>query len=321
MKQLISSFTVYLDKEKKLSQNTLESYKRDITQYLTYLNDNGILDISLSNTTTVITYLLYLQKNGKSTSTISRNLASIRSFYKFLLLDKQIESDPTINLETPKTERRRPNILTLQEVDTLLTQPLEHTDKGIRDKAMLELLYATGIRVTELISLNIEDVNLDLGFIRCSSGVKERVIPIGSIALNSLTKYINNNRINFIKNQDEESLFLNYYGNRLTRQGFWKIIKAYTEQAKIEKTITPHTLRHSFATHLIQNGADLRSVQEMLGHSDISTTQVYAHLMKNKIKEVYNKTHPRAWLQVLFYTIKNMRWNRRIYIIKNFKIN
>ncbi|MBU5677543.1 site-specific tyrosine recombinase XerD [Alkaliphilus sp. MSJ-5] len=294
MKQLISSFTVYLDKEKKLSQNTLESYKRDITQYLTYLNNNGILDISLSNTTTVITYLLYLQKNGKSTSTISRNLASIRSFYKFLLLNKQIESDPTINLETPKTERRQPNILTLQEVDTLLTQPLEHTDKGIRDKAMLELLYATGIRVTELISLNIEDVNLDLGFIKCSSGVKERVIPIGSIALNSLTKYINDNRINFIKNQDEESLFLNYYGNRLTRQGFWKIIKAYTEQAKIGKTITPHTLRHSFATHLIQNGADLRSVQEMLGHSDISTTQVYAHLMKNRIKEVYNKTHPRA---------------------------
>ncbi|QUH20717.1 site-specific tyrosine recombinase XerD [Alkaliphilus sp. B6464] len=294
MKQLISSFTVYLDKEKKLSQNTLESYKRDITQYLTYLNNNGILDISLSNTTTVITYLLYLQKTGKSTSTISRNLASIRSFYKFLLLNKQIESDPTINLETPKTERRQPNILTLQEVDTLLTQPLEHTDKGIRDKAMLELLYATGIRVTELISLNIEDVNLDLGFIKCSSGAKERVIPIGSIALNSLTKYINNNRINFIKNQDEESLFLNYYGNRLTRQGFWKIIKAYTEQAKIGKTITPHTLRHSFATHLIQNGADLRSVQEMLGHSDISTTQVYAHLMKNRIKEVYNKTHPRA---------------------------
>lgn len=294
MKQLISSFTVYLDKEKKLSQNTLESYKRDITQYLTYLNNNGILDISLSNTTTVITYLLYLQKTGKSTSTISRNLASIRSFYKFLLLNKQIESDPTINLETPKTERRQPNILTLQEVDTLLTQPLEHTDKGIRDKAMLELLYATGIRVTELISLDIEDVNLDLGFIKCSSGVKERVIPIGSIALNSLTKYINDNRINFIKNQDEESLFLNYYGNRLTRQGFWKIIKAYTEQAKIGKTITPHTLRHSFATHLIQNGADLRSVQEMLGHSDISTTQVYAHLMKNRIKEVYNKTHPRA---------------------------
>jgi len=294
MKQLISSFTVYLDKEKKLSKNTLESYKRDISQYLEYLNNTGILDISLTNKTTVITYLLNLQKNGKATSTISRNLASIRSFYKFMLLNKLIEVDPTINLETPKIERRAPNTLTLQEVDTLLTQPLEDTNKGSRDKAMLELLYATGIRVTELISLNVEDINLDLGFIRCNSSSKERVIPIGSIALNSLTKYIKEYRSNFMKNQNEQSLFLNYYGNRLTRQGFWKIIKSYTEQAKIGKIITPHTLRHSFATHLIQNGADLRSVQEMLGHSDISTTQVYAHLMKNKIKEVYNKTHPRA---------------------------
>jgi len=294
MKQLISSFVVYLEKEKKLSQNTLESYKRDIGQYLTYLNDAGILDISLTNKTTVITYLLNLQKNGKAVSTISRNLASIRSFYKFLLLNKLIEIDPTINLETPKIERRLPNTLTLQEVDTLLTQPLENTNKGARDKAMLELLYATGIRVTELISLNIEDINLDLGFIRCSNSSKERVIPIGSVALNSLTKYINDHRTSFIKNQNEQSLFLNYYGNRLTRQGFWKIIKSYTEQAQIGKTITPHTLRHSFATHLIQNGADLRSVQEMLGHSDISTTQIYTHLMKNRIKEVYNKTHPRA---------------------------
>jgi len=294
MKQLISSFTVYLDKEKKLSKNTLESYERDICQYLEYLNNAGILDISLTNKTTVITYLLNLQKNGKATSTISRNLASIRSFYKFLVLNKLIEIDPTVNLETPKIERRAPNTLTLQEVDTLLTQPLDNTNKGSRDKAMLELLYATGIRVTELISLNIEDISLDLGFIRCSSGSKERVIPIGSIALNSLTKYMSDYRINFVKNQNEQSLFLNYYGNRLTRQGFWKIIKSYTEQAKIGKIITPHTLRHSFATHLIQNGADLRSVQEMLGHSDISTTQVYAHLMKNRIKEVYNKTHPRA---------------------------
>lgn len=294
MKQLISSFAVYLEKERKLSSNTLESYKRDIKQYLEYLDKTGIQDISITNKTTVITYLLNLQKSGKATSTISRSLASIRSFYKFLLLNKLIEIDPTINLETPKIERRIPNTLTLQEVDNLLMQPLEHTNKGARDKAMLELLYATGIRVTELISLNIEDANLDLGFIRCSSGSKERVIPIGSIALNSLTKYINDHRVSFIKNQDEQALFLNYYGKPLTRQGFWKIIKSYTEQAKIGKSITPHTLRHSFATHLIQNGADLKSVQEMLGHSDISTTQMYTHLMKHRIKEVYDKTHPRA---------------------------
>lgn len=294
MKQLICGFIVYLDQEKKLSQNTLESYKRDISQYLSYLNDNQISNISLTNKTTVITYLLHLQKNGRATSTISRNLASIRGFYRFLILNKLIENDPTINLETPKAEKRTPKTLTLQEVDMLLTQPCEYTNKGSRDRAMLELLYATGIRVTELISLNIEDVNLDLGFIVCNSNSKERVIPIGSVALDFLTKYINEHRASFIKENDEPSLFLNFYGNRLTRQGFWKIIKAYTEQAKIGKTITPHTLRHSFATHLIQNGADLKSVQEMLGHTDISTTQVYAQLTKTKIKEVYNKTHPRA---------------------------
>ena len=300
MNQLISSFTVYLDQEKKVSKNTLESYKRDITQYLTYLTHIEIQNVFLTNKTTVITYLLYLQKNGKSTATISRSLASIRSFYKFLLLNKLIESDPTNNLETPKTERQIPNTLTLQEVDLLLAQPLENTNKGSRDKAMLELLYATGIRVTELISLTIEDINLDLGFIRCKNGSKERVVPIGSIAMDSLSKYINQHRSTFIKNKNEQSLFLNYYGTALTRQGFWKIIKSYTEQAKIGKIITPNTLRHSFATHLIQNGADLRSVQEMLGHSDISTTQIYTYVMKNRIKEVYNKTHPRAWIQVLF---------------------
>lgn len=294
MKQLISSYTAYLDEEKRLSQNTLESYKRDISQYLDFINQSGISDISLTNQTTIITYLLHLQKSGKSTATISRNLASIRGFYKFLLINKLIENDPTTNLETPKIERRQPKTLTLEEVDLLLSQPLESTDKGARDKAMLELLYATGIRVTELISLNIEDVNLDLGFIVCNSTSKERVIPVGSLALDSLTNYIKNYRKSFLKNQDEPSLFLNYYGKRLTRQGFWKIIKAYTEQAKIGKTITPHTLRHSFATHLIQNGADLKSVQEMLGHSDISTTQVYADVSKNRIKDVYKKTHPRA---------------------------
>ncbi len=294
MKQLISSFTVYLEKEKKLSKNTLESYKRDIIQYMKYINNTQINDISLTNKTTVITYLLYLQKNKKSTSTISRSLASIRGFYKFLVLNKIIETDPTINLETPKAEKRKPNVLTIEEVDSLLSQTLEDTNKGARDKAMLELLYATGIRVTELISLDINDVNLDLGFIRCISASKERVIPIGTVALESLAKYINLHRVNFLKNEDEKSLFLNYYGNRLTRQGFWKIIKVYTEKAQIGKKITPNTLRHSFATHLIQNGADLKSVQEMLGHSDISTTQVYAQLTDTKIKDVYKKTHPRA---------------------------
>ncbi len=294
MEQLISSFTVYLDQEKKLSKNTLECYKRDIVQYLIYIDHVVNQDLFLTNKTTVITYLLHLQKSGKSTATISRNLASIRCFYKFLLLNKRMDYDPTINLEAPKIERKTPMTLTLEEVDLLLSQPLEITDKGARDKAMLELLYATGIRVTELISLNLEDVNLSLGFIRCHNGSKERFIPTGSIALESLTKYIENHRASFLKDPSERSLFLNYYGKPLSRQGFWKIIKAYTEQSNIEKSITPNTLRHSFATHLIQNGADLKSVQEMLGHADISTTQIYAYVMKNRIKEVYNKTHPRA---------------------------
>lgn len=294
MDQLLSGFTIYLETEKRLSSNTLESYKRDISQYILYLNEKRIQNISLTSNTTIITYLLELQKRGKATSTISRNLASIRGFYKFLLLNKAIDKDPTANLVTPKIEKSMPSILTLKEVDILLAQPSLNTNKGVRDKAMLELLYATGIRVSELISLNIDDVNLDLSFITCNNSSKERVIPIGSVAHTFLTKYINEHRMSFIKEPDEKSLFLNHFGGRLTRQGFWKITKFYTEQTKIGKLITPHTLRHSFATHLIQNGADLRSVQQMLGHSDISTTQVYANLMKSSIKEVYNRTHPRA---------------------------
>lgn len=294
MEELILSFGNYLSKEKQLSANTLESYNRDVRQYIQYLDDKQISLLSNTNKTTVITYMIYLQKLGKATSTISRNLASIRSFYQFLLLNKLVEVDPTINLESPKSEKKLPNILSLKEIDTLLNQPEDDSPKGVRDKAMLELLYATGIRVTELISLNASDVNMNMGYIRCNSSNKERIIPIGSIALKALKDYseaydhvISNIQVN-------SPLFMNVQGKRLTRQGFWKIIKAYTKKANIQKKITPHTLRHSFATHLIQNGADLKSVQEMLGHSDISTTQVYMNLSKSKIKEVYNKTHPRA---------------------------
>lgn len=294
MDQLITNFIQYLSDEKKLSKNTLESYTRDIKQYLTYLTESNIKSVSSTNKTTIITYLIYLQKSGKAASTISRNLASIRSFYQYLLLNKIVDKDPTSSLESPKNEKKLPSILTLEEVDILLSQPQINTHKGLRDKAMLELLYATGIRVSELISLSVQDVNLEVGFIKCSNETKERIIPIGSIAANVLKEYLDKTRKYFIKNNNENSLFLNYHGGRLTRQGFWKIIKSYTQKAKIEKKITPHTLRHSFATHLIQNGADLKSVQEMLGHSDISTTQVYTHLTKNKIKDVYNKTHPRA---------------------------
>lgn len=294
MYELIEDFTDYLANEKQLSTNTLESYRRDIRQYVGYLSENKITSLETTTKTTIITYLIYLQNKGKAASTISRNIASIRSFYQFLLAQNRVEKDPTINLESPRAEKKAPSILSLRETEMLLNQPEMDSPKGIRDKAMLELLYATGIRVSELISLNVDDVNLDMGYIRCCNGMKERIIPIGSVAIKVLSSYLENHRNSFIKGHDEPSLFLNCHGKRLTRQGFWKIIKAYTKKAQLEKTITPHTLRHSFATHLIQNGADLKSVQEMLGHSDISTTQIYMHLTKNKIKEVYDKTHPRA---------------------------
>ncbi|AOT68133.1 site-specific tyrosine recombinase XerD [Geosporobacter ferrireducens] len=294
MNMLLNDFIHYLTHEKELSKNTLESYKRDISQYIEFLQDKSVISFKDTNKTTIITYLLHLQKMGKATATISRSLASIRSLYQFLLNEKMIEKDPTLNLESPKSEKKLPSVLSLKEVELLLAQPDEKSEKGVRDKAMLELLYATGIRVTELVSLDHNHLNLDMGYIKCCNGAKERIIPIGSMARDAIGKYVTQCRQNLVRDQEEKSLFVNYHGSRLTRQGFWKIIKMYTQKAKINKKITPHTLRHSFAIHLIQNGADLRSVQEMLGHSDISTTQIYTQLSKNKIKEVYNKAHPRA---------------------------
>lgn len=294
MEELIQKFVTFLEKDKRLSLNTLQSYRRDIEQYISYLREINLNNIKNTNKTTIITYLLHLKKKGRATSTISRNLASIRSFYQYLTKNKIVDKDPTTELESPKVEKKLPQILSTKEVELLLEQPKCVDLKGYRDKAMLELLYATGIRVSELISLDISDVNLQMGFIRCNKGARERTIPIGSIAINALRQYIEKARNLMISNNDEQALFVNVNGGRLTRQGFWKIIKQYKNQAKINKDITPHTLRHSFAAHLLENGADLRSIQEMLGHSDISSTQIYAQIAKNKIKEIYKKTHPRA---------------------------
>lgn len=294
METLVQKFIYFLEKDKRLSLNTLQSYRRDIEQYVTYLHDINLNNISNTNKTTVIAYLLHLQKKGRATSTISRNLASIRSFYQYLSKCKIIDHDPTAELESPKVEKKLPQILSTQEVELLLEQPKCVDLKGYRDKAMLELLYATGIRVSELISIDVPDINLDMAFIRCNKGTRERMIPIGSISIAALHDYLNKSRGLLIQNSEEKALFVNINGRRLTRQGFWKIIKQYKNQAKINKDITPHTLRHSFAAHLLENGADLRSIQEMLGHSDISSTQVYAQIAKNKIKEIYKKTHPRA---------------------------
>lgn len=294
MEALVQNFVDFLERDKRLSLNTLQSYRRDIEQYFTYLQEINLQNISNSNKTTVIAYLLYLQKKGRATSTISRNLASIRSFYQYIAKNKMIDHDPTAELESPKVEKKLPQILSTEEVELLLEQPQCVDLKGFRDKAMLELLYATGIRVSELIQLDVHDLNLEIAFIKCSKGARERMIPIGSIAIAALKEYFNKSRPLLIQKSDEKALFVNVNGGRLTRQGFWKIIKQYKNQAQISKDITPHTLRHSFAAHLLENGADLRSIQEMLGHSDISSTQIYAQIAKNKIKEVYKRTHPRA---------------------------
>lgn len=294
MEALVQKFVNFLERDKRLSLNTLQSYRRDIEQYFTYLQEINLQNITNTNKTTIIAYLLYLQKKGRATSTISRNLASIRSFYQYISKNKIIDNDPTSELESPKVEKKLPQILSTEEVELLLEQPQCVDLKGFRDKAMLELLYATGIRVSELIQLNISDINMDMAFVRCNKGTRERMIPIGSIAVAALREYMSKSRPLLIQKNDEKALFVNINGGRLTRQGFWKIIKQYKNQARINKDITPHTLRHSFAAHLLENGADLRSIQEMLGHSDISSTQIYAQIAKNKIKEVYKKTHPRA---------------------------
>lgn len=290
---LVENFLEFLQNDKKLSDNTLQSYNRDIKLYCNYLAEND-LDMIKTDGEGIKTYLDSLKERGKAVSTVSRNLASLRSFYQYLHRTKVITEDPTMDIESPKIERKPPKVLTSEQVELLLEQPKCVDLKGYRDKAMLELVYATGIRVTELISLNISDVNLNEECIKCSGKSKERIIPIGSLAVNALREYIEKSRSILLKDENDKALFVNINGQRLTRQGFWKIIKQYKTQANIDVDITPHTLRHSFAVHLLENGAELRAIQEMLGHSDISSTQVYAQIGQNRIKDVYMKSHPRA---------------------------
>ena len=274
MEKQIRLFLEFLKQDKKLSDNTLQSYTRDIQQYRSYLEANRI-NFTKVTQEDINKYLDYLKDENKKKSTISRNLASIRSFYQYLLRNKKVKKDPTKAIESPKIDKRKPSILTSKEVELLLDQPKDVDLKGIRDKAMLEFAYATGMRVTEIISLNIDDVNLKEGYVACNGRSKSRRIPLGSLSKKALKEYIEQARIYLIKDDEEKALFVNVNGTRLTRQGFWKIIKYYKEQAHIDKEITPHVLRHSFATHLLQNGADLKAIQMMLGHSDISSTQIY----------------------------------------------
>lgn len=294
MNTYVKEYTSFMTDIRHKSLNTVESYKRDVTQYISYLDGTGVTDISSTTNTTVLSYLLYLQKEGRASSTVSRTLASLRSYYLFMMQNGVVKSNPTSNLEAPHVEKKIPKILSGEEVELLLEQPKNCDNKGIRDKAMLELLYATGIRVSELINLDVSDVNVPMSFVRCKGGKKERIIPMGHQAKDALENYINNVRKYMVKDENETALFVNCSGARLSRQGFWKLIKYYQHIAGIETDITPHTLRHSFAAHLLENGADLHSIQEMMGHADISSTQVYSRMMNSKIKDVYAKAHPRA---------------------------
>ena len=293
MSSIISRYEEYLIQVKHASANTVSSYMRDIRQYASYLLTIGV-DVLDADRDTIEGYMHYLHDNGKSPATVSRSLASLKSLYMYALSEDEIEENPVFSIKVEKAERKLPQILTGKEVELLLEQPRVSDMKGCRDKAMLEVLYATGIRVSELIGLNVEDISLSGGFIRCESGGKVRIIPLYPEALAALSDYISDVRAKMIASPTERSLFVNVSGERMSRQGFWKIIKYYQEKAQIKKDITPHTLRHSFAAHLLENGADLRSIQEMLGHSDISSTQIYAQLVKQNLKAVYNKYHPKA---------------------------
>lgn len=295
MEPLIESFIDYLTVERGLAANTLDSYGRDLKQYCRYLEEGLKISARDASRTTVVAYLLHLQKQGRTTATIARRLAALKSFYQFLVQERLLADDPTADLESPKQQKKLPRVLTVKEVELLLNQPRPLLPSGRRDKAMLEVLYATGIRVSELVSLDVGDVNLNLGYVRClGKGNKERIVPVGSAAIRAVASYLERAREELLRDANERALFVNHVGKRLTRQGFWKIIKRYAREAGINKPITPHTLRHSFATHLLENGADLRSVQELLGHADISTTQIYTHVTRGHLKDVYAQAHPRA---------------------------
>jgi tyrosine recombinase XerD subunit len=293
----IEDFIHYLMVEKGAARNTVESYRRDLVAYSGFLKEKyAITEPGAVSRIHILQFINSLKESGKSTRTIARHIASIRGFHRFLFRDRAVDRDPTIHLETPKLELTLPKVLNLDEVERLLEAP-ELTDAfGIRNKAMLELMYATGLRVSELVHLNLDDVHLTMGFVRCfGKGNKERIVPMGKAACASLETYLRQGRPKLVNQKYRtDALFLNHHGRRLTRQGFWKILKELAVKAGIEKEFSPHTLRHSFATHLLENGADLRSVQEMLGHADISTTQIYTHVTKARLKDIYSRYHPRA---------------------------
>lgn len=289
----LPGYEQWLVTEKKAASNTLSSYLRDVRQFLNYLSANGITP-DQADQPVLEQYAKHLTSQGKSLATVTRGIASLKSFYNYLLTEGYVNSNPAKSITLTRAERKLPQILTSKEVDLFLEQPECNDAKGYRDKAMLELLYATGIRVSELINLDLCNLNLSASMIRCESRGRERMIPLYPSAVRALTVYVEKIRPQMLEQPDEPALFVNLNGRRMSRQGFWKIIKFYQEKAGIKKDITPHTLRHSFAAHLLENGADLRSIQEMLGHADISSTQIYTQVVGQKLKDVYAKAHPRA---------------------------
>ena len=291
--EYLSGYERFLTEEKKASPNTLSSYLRDVRQYLDWLGEKGISPTQAVHAD-VEAYTRSMTARGKSAATVTRSQASLKSFYSWMMEIGQISENPARGLSQTKVERKLPHILTSREVELFLEQPDPTDAKGCRDKAMLELLYATGIRVSELIGLNLDNINLSAGFIRCANRGKERIIPLYQAAVRALQNYLDRVRPQMVEHPDEKALFVNMSGERMSRQGFWKIIKHYQEKAGIQKDITPHTLRHSFAAHLLENGADLHSIQEMLFFNDTATTEIYTQVVSQKLKDVYNKAHPRA---------------------------
>ena len=292
MRQKIDEYITYLIDVKGSSQNTVQSYRRDLVKMQKFFETNGVTEVSEVNSTLVRSYVLYMEDEKMSSATVSRSIASIRSFFIYLLERGLVTGNPTEGIKPPKVEKKVPETLTIEEVTVLLEQPSGNSPKEVRDKAMLELLYATGLRVSELVSLKASDINLSLSYIDCHDRNKSRVIPIENAAKSALSRYLVEVRPSMCHNS--EYLFTNIKGEEMSRQGFWKLIKAYAKKAGINKDITPHMIRHSFASHMVNNGADLISLQEMLGHSDISTTQIYLRGKSSKLKEVYDMAHPRA---------------------------
>lgn len=293
MDKLLEQYILYLQDVKKTSANTVTAYKRDLNKLIQFLSERGFADVSKISFTDLNSYILLLEKEGAATSSISRNVSTIKSFFLFLLRNRYIDNDPAQNLKAPKILKKAPSILTVEEIEVLLSLP-DDSPKGLRDKAMLELLYATGLKVSELLELKLNQVNVALQYMRIHDKDRERIIPFGEYAKQAVENYLENARPILVSGIEEvEYLFLNYSGQPMTRQGFWKIIKNYGEQAGFDVGLTPHVFRHSFAAHMVENGADLKSLQELLGHSDISTTQVYSSFAHNGVNAVYQKAHPR----------------------------